>query len=430
MLAIEFSLVHATSLVLLCLCFWRIGRWKSHDHDHSKGRAPRGSLGWPLIGETLQFVAANNSCKGFYDFVQTRRIRYGNCFKTNIFGKTHVFISGTKSARAVLSNDFCIFSKSYMRSIAELVGDESILCAFHHEQHQLLRNVLTSFFSVEAISVFIRHFDELTKKALHSWEKRGTVVVLEEALKITFNAMCKMLMSLEESNELEMLRKDVAQVFEAMLAFPINLPWTAFHKGLKARKKIENALANIINERRRVVEYSNEQDLLQFLLSGEKSTNGPLLPSFTDKQIQDNILTLIIAGQETTANAITWMMKYLDENQDVQETLRDEQLKIEEKSRASSLTADDLNKMSYASKVVKESLRMASIVPWFPRVALEDCKLEGFKIRKGWVINIDAKAIHLDSSVYQDPTRFHPPRSCQSPIASWRSEQGREHALE
>ncbi|KAK9164204.1 hypothetical protein Syun_005106 [Stephania yunnanensis] len=256
----------------------------------------------------------------------------------------------------------------------------------------------------------IRHFDELTKKALHSWEKRGTVVVLEEAQKITFNAMCKMLMSLEEPNELEMLRKDVAQVFQAMLAFPINLPWTTFHKGLKARKRIENTLAKIINERRRVIEYSNEHDLLQFLLSGEQSSDGPLLPSLTNKQIHDNILTLIIAGQETTANAITWMVKYLDENQDVQETLRDEQLKIKETSRASSLTVDDLNKMSYASKVVKESLRMASIVPWFPRVALEDCELEDFKIRKGWIINIDAKAMHLDPSVYQDPTRFHPPR--------------------
>ncbi|KAK9164197.1 hypothetical protein Syun_005099 [Stephania yunnanensis] len=161
--------------------------------------------------------------------------------------------------------------------------------------------------------------------------------------KFVFQAM---LMSLEEPNELEMLRKDVAQVFQAMLAFPINLPWTTFRKGLK----------------------------------------------------------------ESTANAITWMVKYLDENQDVQETLRDEQLKIKETSRASSLTVDDLNKMSYASKVVKESLRMASIVPWFPRVALEDCELEGFKSRKGWVINIDAKAMHLDPSVYQDPTRFHPPR--------------------
>lgn len=52
-------------------------------------------------------------------------------------------------------------------------------------------------------------------------------------MQITFRAMCKMLMNLERGEELEMLEKDVASVYEAMLAFPLKLPWTKFYKGLQ-----------------------------------------------------------------------------------------------------------------------------------------------------------------------------------------------------
>ncbi|KAL6995711.1 hypothetical protein U1Q18_005845 [Sarracenia purpurea var. burkii] len=102
--------------------------------------------------------------------------------------------------------------------------------------------------------------------------------------------MCKMLMSLEKEDEVEMLRKDVGLVYEAMLAFPLRLPWTRFHKGL----------------------------------------------------------------QDTTASAITWMVKYLDENKEVLDTLKAEQLSLAAKSSHKSLLSlEDLNDMPYASKEIR-----------------------------------------------------------------------------
>ncbi|KAJ6704183.1 CYTOCHROME P450 26 [Salix viminalis] len=79
------------------------------------------------------------------------------------------------------------------------------------------------------------------------------------------------------------------------------------------------------------------------------------------------------------------------------------------------LTLEDLAEMPYASKVVKESLRMASVVPWFPRLALQDCEIEGFKIKKGWNVNVDAKSIHLDPNQYNEPSKFNPSRFNVSP---------------
>ncbi|XP_077221492.1 cytochrome P450, family 722, subfamily A, polypeptide 1 [Tasmannia lanceolata] len=372
---------------------------------------PPGSSGFPLIGETLSFLAANNSSRGFYDFVRIRRIRYGNCFKTNIFGNTHVFVSGKESAKAVLGNDFVDFTKRYMKSIAATVGDRSLLCVPHHE-HKFIRSRLSTLFTTNSMSSFIKQFDDATLRALDEWEGRENVVVHHEALKITFIAICKMLISLENLEEVEKLQKDVSEVSDAMLAFPLRLPWTRFYKGMKARERIMDTLRKIIALRRKGLEY--HEDFLQSLFAEGES---PCDATLTDIQIQDNILTLIIAGVDTTASTMTWMVKYLDENQQVQETVRDLHFLLGDKALGSSLKLEDLNKMPYASKVVKESLRMTSLVPWFPRIALKDCELQGFRIRKGWIVNVDARSVHYDPTIYNEPTKFQPSRFDEDPKA-------------
>lgn len=139
-------------------------------------------------------------------------------------------------------------------------------------------------------------------------------------IQITFKAICKMLMSIEEEGELEMLQKDVSEVTEAMLAFPLKLPGTRFYRGLQvllcdlflvkevlfriltanmgemhlvrqARRRIMNALEKKIGLRRKGLEC--HEDFLQSLLVMDESPNADPM---ADTHILDNILTLIIAG--------------------------------------------------------------------------------------------------------------------------------------
>ncbi|XP_055835713.1 abscisic acid 8'-hydroxylase 4 [Solanum dulcamara] len=374
-----------------------------HNTGKTPAKIPAGNRGIPIIGETIQFMAAINSNKGFYDFIKIRRLKYGNCFKTNIFGQTHVFISSREAAKNILNNEGGNFTKRYIKSIAKLVGDQSLLCA-SHQQHKLIRCHLSSLFSTTSLSTMVRQFDELTVNNLSTWHQKSSIIILHEALKITLEAICKMLMSLEGKKELEMLHKDIGLIYEAMLSFPLRLPWTRFYKGLQARKRIMSLLDKIIEARRKSKE--TYDDFLDHLLIKDDQ-----IIQLTDEQIKDNILTMIIAGQDTTASAITWMVKYLDENPKALNILRAEQQALQQKvSGKAYLRFEDLNCMPYASKVIKESLRMASIVPWFPRMALQDCEIEGFTIKKGWNINVDAKSIHFDPKTFHDPHKFIPSR--------------------
>ncbi|PKU86966.1 abscisic acid 8'-hydroxylase 4 isoform X1 [Dendrobium catenatum] len=392
-------------VLLLTLLFMVLKIQSKKKNQSIISNSPPGSLGFPLIGETLAFISANGCIKGLYDFVERRHLKYGKCFKTKIFGETHVFLSSTESAKSILSGDSIDFSKRYMRSIAELLGDQSILC-LSYQNHKFMRGIISNLFTSNSMDSAIKNFDELVIRTMAEWQQNEAAVVLNDAMKITFNAICKMLISLDQEEELEALQKDVSEISEAMVAFPLKWPGTRFFRGIKARERVMKALRRKIDMRRRSSDYY--EDFLQSLLARNDIQNEEPL---SDRQIEDNILTLIIAGQITTASAIAWMVKYLDENQQVKETLTAKQLELQFKfSRNAYLKLETLSEMSYASKIVKESLRMATIVSWFPRVALRDCQIEGFHIKKGWIVNVDARSIHHDPMLYADPFEFNPSR--------------------
>lgn len=365
-----------------------------------------GSLGLPFVGETFALLSATNSVKGCYDFVRLRREWHGKWFKTRIFGKIHVFVPSVEGAKAIFTNDFALFNKGYVKSMADAVGKKSLLCV-PQESHKRIRRLLSDPFSMNSLSKFVQRFDNMLYERLKKVQKEGkSFTVLDFNMKITFDAMCDMLMSIKDSSLLKQIEKDCTAISDAMLSFPFMIPGTRYFKGIKARRRLMETFKTMIAARRNGKEY--HEDFLQSML--EKDT-CPADQKLDDEEIMDNLLTLIIAGQTTTAAAMMWSVKFLDENKEAQDRLREEQLSIlRSKPNEASLTMDDLNSMSYASKVVKETLRMSNVLLWFPRVALTDCNVEGFEIKKGWHANIDATCIHYDPKLYKDPVQFNPSR--------------------
>ncbi|KAK8596708.1 hypothetical protein V6N12_065192 [Hibiscus sabdariffa] len=150
------------------------------------------------------------------DFAECLLTDMGIASRPTYSGRPHVFVRSTASAKTILNNELERFIKSYIKSIVELVGNRSLLCASLHH-HKLLCARLINLFSSNSVSLLVKHFDPLIVDALNAWEAGVTVFVLDEALKITFKAMCKMLLSLECGEELESLQDDVNQVCKAMM---------------------------------------------------------------------------------------------------------------------------------------------------------------------------------------------------------------------
>ncbi|KAL5557344.1 hypothetical protein UlMin_039580 [Ulmus minor] len=365
-----------------------------------------GRLGLPFLGETFSFLSATNSTKGCYDFVKLRRLWYGKWFKTRLFGKIHVFVPSTNGAKMIFTNDFVHFNKGYVRSMADAVGKKSLLCV-PHENHKRIRRLLSDPFSTNSLAEFVQKFDKMLCQRLKKLEQeRKSFVVLDFSMKITFDAMCNMLMSITDYSLLRKIEKDCTDVSNAMLSFPVMIPGTRYYKGIKARERLMETFKEMIDRRRSGKEF--EEDFLQSIL--EKDSCPPS-EKLDDSELMDNLLTMIIAGQTTTAAAMMWSVKFLDGNREAQDKLKEEQLSIaRNKAEGTSLTLEDITKMSYGSKVVKETLRMANVLLWYPRVALNDCQVEGYEIKKGWHVNVDATCIHYDPELYPEPLHFNPSR--------------------
>lgn len=365
-----------------------------------------GRLGLPLIGETFSLLSATNSTRGCYDFVRLRRLWHGRWFKTRLFGKVHIYIPTPEGARTIFANDFDLFNKGYVKSMADAVGKKSLLCV-PVESHKRIRRLLSEPFSMTSLYAFITKFDKLLCGRLQKLEESGkSFKTLDFCMEMTFDAMCGMLMSITEDSLLRQIEKDCTAVSNAMLSFPVMIPGTRYYKGITARNRLMETFREIIARRRRGEE--SPGDFLQTMLQRD---SFPASEKLDDSEIMDNLLTLIIAGQTTTAAAMMWSVKFLHDNKDAQDMLREEQLSLTKmKPEGASLNHEDINNMRYGLKVVKETLRMSNVLLWFPRVALKDCTIEGYEIKKGWHVNIDAACIHYDSDLFMDPLKFNPQR--------------------
>ncbi|XP_061360988.1 3beta,22alpha-dihydroxysteroid 3-dehydrogenase-like [Gastrolobium bilobum] len=407
---------------------------KAWKRTRNNGEDIPGRLGLPFIGETFSFLSATNSTRGCYDFIRLRRLWNGRWFKTRLFGKIHIFVPNSEGARTVFANDFVLFNKGYLKSMADAVGKKSLLCV-PVESHKRIRRLLSEPFSLTSLSAFVSKFDKMLCGRLQKLEESGkSFKVLDFSMKMTFDAMCDMLMSITEDSLLQQIEKDCTAVSDAMLSFPIMIPGTRYYKGIMARRRLMETFREIIARRRRGDE--SPGDFLQSMLQRD---SFPASEKLDDSEIMDNLLTMIIAGQSTTSAAMMWSVKFLHDNREALDILREEQLSLTKmKPEGASLNHEDLNKMRYCLKVVKETLRMSNVLLWFPRVALQDCKIEdlklkglclslvflasmtmlltirvamtGYDIKKGWHVNIDATFVHYDSDLYKDPLKFNPQR--------------------
>ncbi|KAL2503685.1 Abscisic acid 8'-hydroxylase 3 [Abeliophyllum distichum] len=219
-------------------------------------------------------------------------------------------------------------------------------------------------------------------------------------------------MSLEPAgDEQEKFRANFKIISSCFASLPFKIPGTAFYRGIKARDRMYAMFDSTIAHRRKGKSF--KQDFLESLLQkhSRETSEGEDDDKLTDAQLKDNILSLLVAGHDTTTAALTWLIKFLEENPVALEHLREEHLTIQHRrENGSSLTWSEVNNMPYTNKVINETLRRATILPWFSRKAAQDFDIDGYKIQKGWSVNLDVVSIHHDPKFFPDPQKFDPSR--------------------
>ncbi|EYU33899.1 hypothetical protein MIMGU_mgv1a020504mg [Erythranthe guttata] len=196
------------------------------------------------------------------------------------------------------------------------------------------------------------------------------------------------------------------QVMNGMSALPINLPFTLFNKGVRARSEVRDIVMELIREKRQEMEkrktldnnHHQYQDLITKFVSmknEEDSTSSS--PMLSDDEIVDNCIVAMVAGHDTSSVLLTFLEQ-------------EEIAKGKSGTHDEPLTWDDLSKMKYTWKVATEALRMYPPVFCAFKKVLQDFELGGYIIPKGWQIVWASFMTHMDESIYPDPTTFNPTR--------------------
>ncbi|XP_057787540.1 abscisic acid 8'-hydroxylase 4 [Salvia miltiorrhiza] len=364
-------------------------------------KVPPGSMGWPYLGETLELYYKDPNI-----FFSDKQKRYGQIFKTHILGCPCVMLCSPEAARFVLLTNAHLFKPTYPKSKEKMIGPAALF--FHQGQyHSQIRKLVATSLSPNSIKRFIPGIQSTAISTLHSWATTPHPInTFQQMKKFSFEVGVLAIFGELGREHKEELKKNYCIVDKGYNSFPTNLPGTPYHKALMARKRLSQILEEIISERKEKKVLEN--DLLGHLLNF-KNEKGETL---SDDQIADNIIGILFAAQDTTASALTWIVKYLTDHPKLLQAVKSEHkpIYLENKKGNKGLTWTQTRSMPLTYKVILESLRMASIVSFTFREAVADVVYNGYLIPKGWKVMPLFRNIHHNPEFFNEPQNFDPYR--------------------
>ncbi|XP_058102038.1 cytochrome P450 724B1 [Magnolia sinica] len=363
---------------------------------------PNGSMGWPLLGETLGFLKPHKS-NTLGSFLQDHCSRYGKVFKSHVFGSPTIISCDHELNSFILQNEERLFQCSYPKPIHGVLGKLSMLVVVG-DAHKKLRSIALSLTNTwKSKFEYLHDIEEHAISIMESWRDREQVIFCEEARKYTFNVIVKQILSLKpEEPQTAMILEDFLTFMKGLVSFPLYIPGAPYAKAVKARSRISSTVRAIVDERRKGVVGSEKGDFLDVLLS-----NG----SLSDEENVSLVLDLLLGGYETTSLLMSLAVYFLGSSPTALGQLKEEHQAIRKrKEKGEHLNWEDYKQMEYTQNVINEALRCGNIVKFVHRKALKDVQFKGYLIPSGWKVLPVFSAAHLDPSLHEEASEFCPRR--------------------
>jgi cytochrome P450 len=279
--------------------------------------------------------------------------------------------------------------------------------AFWHRQ----RRLMASIFHRQRVAGFCNLMVDSTLEMLERWEKlaqRGAPFdVAAEMARLTLAIVAKALFSADLSEDAEAIGAAMTEVNRQLGEFSLldmfrMIPTARKRRFRAAVSALDQVVDKIIDQRRHTAH--RNQDLLSMLLDAvDEETNKGMTP----RQVRDEVLTLLLAGHETTANALAWTWYLLAQNPEAEEKLHHEIASVIGERAPNAL---DLPKLAYTRMVIEESMRLYPPAWAISRNAIGEDEIGGYRVRRKTNIIICSFVTHRHPAFWDDPERFDPER--------------------
>ncbi|KAH7863152.1 hypothetical protein Vadar_014001 [Vaccinium darrowii] len=389
------------ALVVVSITHW-VYRWRN---PRCNGQLPPGSMGLPLLGETLQFFAPNTS-SDIPPFIKKRIDRYGPVFRTSLVGRSVIISIDPDFSYFVFQQEGKLFKSSYPDTFTQIFGRQNV-GSLHGFMYKYLKNMVLNLFGPESLKKMLPEVEEAACRNLKRWSSQESVELKDSTASMIFALTAKKLISYDQEKSSDNLRESFVAFISGLISFPLDIPGTAYHKCLQGRKKAMGMLKNLLQERR-AKSREQQSDFFDYVLE-ELGREGTIL---TEAIALDLMFVLLFASFETTSLAITMATKFLLENPLVLKELTEEHEAIvrRRENTNSGLTWKEYKSMTFTFQFINETARMTNIVPAIFRKALKEFKFKGYTIPAGWTVLVSPPAIHMNPANYKDPLHFNPRR--------------------
>jgi cytochrome P450 len=347
----------------------------------------------PRTVQTLRFIARPVS------FFERCRTELGETFQVSLFGPGRLtFVSDPESLKR-------LFAADRMNTIAPgrnvvlrpLLGAGSLLLQ-EGEEHLVRRRLMLPPFHGERMRAYERTIVDATERAIASWP-RGSEFALHPSMQaITLEVILRAVFGVEDETRREALRTNLVEILAESaspaalgLAFPLTRRLPHYRSFARVVERTDALLAEQIAERRADPEIRDREDILSMLVAAEFEDGSRM----SDAELRDQLMTLLLAGHETTATGLAWTFDLLLHRPDALQRLIDE---------------IDSGEREYLEAVIEESLRLRPVVPFTGRELRADAELAGYAMPAGTIVMAGIYLTHTRPDVYPQPHAFLPER--------------------
>lgn len=320
----------------------------------------------------------------------------GDAFQISLPGFSPMMFVGPEANRDILINKRDHFLwRNENDPVTRLLGHG--LLVEDGNKHQFLHQHIQPFLKRESVTQHIQAIWQYTDQVTSRWDENSIIDILPEMRRVTLLVLLETLFGVNLSGKIESVWQPILRVLD-FIAPGLWLLWTNIPRLNydSSIQKFDQFLYEIIEERRRIP--GKNDNLLTHLVTQE---------GFSDKLIRDQLLTLIIAGHDTSTALLSWSLLLLGKHPKAMARVQEENSFI---LGGKPITTEKISKLQYLDQVIKEALRLYPPIHVGNRITNQDTSVNGYFIPEGKRVMYSIYLSHRNRSHWEEPTRFIPER--------------------
>jgi cytochrome P450 len=336
------------------------------------------------------------------EFMDRCREKYGRIFTIRLGPSQNVvMVASPALAKQVLAGDPDVLRAGETNGIFRpVVGSNSILL-LDGDAHMRQRRIMLPGFGASHAAEFLDQVREIAEKRISDWDTGQRLKLHDEMEAISFASIMRVVFGEHSDDSHGELRELIPEMMDRCDSPFTLMPWfrrelaggSPYGRLMKVLTRIDEVLFEIIAERRADPMTQFRDDTVSLLIRAGHEDGSPL----TDDEVRDEVLTMIMAGYETTTSGCAWALERLLRSPDKLARLTEEMM-------------EGGNDTAYLDAVVKETLRIRPVVPVVGRHVRAPIELDGYVIPAGTTLMVSIYLIHTDPEVYPEPNEFRPER--------------------